>query len=756
MKNSWFQRLLLSYLPVFFVVIAILFVVFFQTLNEQNRREAIRANEALARQVISYTDNLLRSIEYHVVREIITNQDLKAFFGTDRSDVYANILALGIIEDLKFNYPFVSSVYFVRPKDQYVFADGSLFAEQEFPDHPFIEQVSKTTGFVKWTGKRTYRAYPSQAGEEVVSLVQKVPYFVSANSGMMVVNVNLQKMADAISQMYSSEVSFVCLLDKEGLVLAESGHSDRKEVLTTYVSPYTGWLVESGLVDKGIRGFAFDFYNIWFFLAVIAVMAGAVWVVYVTKRNYTPVRQLVSLIETSSLIRQDVAKTGSNEFGFIHEALEQLMAETRKIQKQQLEHEIREKRHRFLEVIDGTASMTDGEWRAILGRYKPDAVDQPACVLVLELDRYGEFARTYDKKDQSIFKFVLSRVVHETAQLHGAAVWAEWTTDRQMAAILWVRDEEELDLIRQSVAQTVIQWVRKHLRFTVTIGIGDTACRPEEIRQSFASARNLLQYKAVLGSGRVIRTEDPDRNRKERHDYFHTVSAFVHAFRLSEPSWRGHLDAFFAQIRESVCSHTEIETLLRFLHLNLRRSFRELSTREYRSVWKEMESGLLGLEDRWETVGELHAGCLVVFESAAEKMLKIRDSDENRALLGDIRKYIEEHYTNPALSLDHLSDKFHLSAKNISKLFKEEFGENFVDFLIGLRMEHAKKLLKETGKSLQEIGAEVGYYNYNSFNRAFKNSVGLSPSDYRKRFLESRKKSGFGESCELNGQMEAG
>ncbi len=113
----WFRRLLLSYLPVFFIVTMILFVVFFQTLNEQNRREAIKANDFLAQQVILFTDNSLKAIDYQVVREILTNPDISRFFSRDSMDVAANIQALKVMDELKFNYPIIDSIYFVRFKD---------------------------------------------------------------------------------------------------------------------------------------------------------------------------------------------------------------------------------------------------------------------------------------------------------------------------------------------------------------------------------------------------------------------------------------------------------------------------------------------------------------------------------------------------------------------------------------------------------------------------------------------------------------
>ncbi|WP_339279252.1 hypothetical protein NYE40_02470 [Paenibacillus sp. FSL W8-1187] len=62
MKSSWFRKLLLSYLPAFFIVVSILFVVFFQALNEQSRKEAAKANDFLVQQAIRHADNSLRAM----------------------------------------------------------------------------------------------------------------------------------------------------------------------------------------------------------------------------------------------------------------------------------------------------------------------------------------------------------------------------------------------------------------------------------------------------------------------------------------------------------------------------------------------------------------------------------------------------------------------------------------------------------------------------------------------------------------------
>lgn len=139
MNNSWFRRLLLSYLPVFFIVTTILFIIFFQVFNEQNRREALKANEFLASQVTQYLDNSLRSIDFKVLRDILTNPNLKNYYSvTGSEDVYAGIQAVQVIDELKIEYPLINSIYLVRYNDDTVFSNGKAVPIEEFPDAAFI------------------------------------------------------------------------------------------------------------------------------------------------------------------------------------------------------------------------------------------------------------------------------------------------------------------------------------------------------------------------------------------------------------------------------------------------------------------------------------------------------------------------------------------------------------------------------------------------------------------------------------------
>jgi len=68
----------------------------------------------------------------------------------------------------------------------------------------------------------------------------------------------------------------------------------------------------------------------------------------------------------------------------------------------------------------------------------------------------------------------------------------------------------------------------------------------------------------------------------------------------------------------------------------------------------------------------------------------------------------------------------------LSKLFKEEKGVTYINFISDKRLEKSRQMLAETDLSIKEITGEVGYNDQNYFSRIFKNKYGLSPKEYRK------------------------
>lgn len=102
------------------------------------------------------------------------------------------------------------------------------------------------------------------------------------------------------------------------------------------------------------------------------------------------------------------------------------------------------------------------------------------------------------------------------------------------------------------------------------------------------------------------------------------------------------------------------------------------------------------------------------------------------ALAVELIEYINQNYMDPDLSLASLAEHFHVQPTYVSTLVKSSLGEGFHKHLSFLRITKAKELLTHTNKDIQDIYEECGFYSKPTFFRVFKQSTGLTPSEYRK------------------------
>ena len=94
--------------------------------------------------------------------------------------------------------------------------------------------------------------------------------------------------------------------------------------------------------------------------------------------------------------------------------------------------------------------------------------------------------------------------------------------------------------------------------------------------------------------------------------------------------------------------------------------------------------------------------------------------------------YMNEHYHEVDLNMSMLADYLQISSVTLAVEFKNETGVSPSDYLASLRMEQAKKLLRETGQLIKEISLAVGYEDDHVFMRRFKKYTGKTPGQYRK------------------------
>lgn len=98
----------------------------------------------------------------------------------------------------------------------------------------------------------------------------------------------------------------------------------------------------------------------------------------------------------------------------------------------------------------------------------------------------------------------------------------------------------------------------------------------------------------------------------------------------------------------------------------------------------------------------------------------------------DCKQFID-NLKDQQVSLSQIADMFECSTSTVTRLFKQEYGVSLNQYLQQKKLQEATLRVKEGNLSLQIISESLGYSDFSAFSRAFKNHLGVSPSQYRKK-----------------------
>lgn len=103
-------------------------------------------------------------------------------------------------------------------------------------------------------------------------------------------------------------------------------------------------------------------------------------------------------------------------------------------------------------------------------------------------------------------------------------------------------------------------------------------------------------------------------------------------------------------------------------------------------------------------------------------------------LVRKIQDYAQQHFMEETLNLQFIADQIvYLGVKYIGRCFLKETGVKFSEYLLGIRMERAKQILKTEDTRIEEIAEQVGLgHDVPYFYQLFKRYTGMTPKEYRK------------------------
>lgn len=266
-----------------------------------------------------------------------------------------------------------------------------------------------------------------------------------------------------------------------------------------------------------------------------------------------------------------------------------------------------------------------------------------------------------------------------------------------------------------------------------TIGVSNVSSSFDGIDRCLDECAEAVSYKIIAGKNRVIRKSDIPENKYDadfftdaefRKDYLYAIAE------VDEDALRASFSALTSAIYEKID----------YLDGNIvREIYRIVVTLFFTGaqVHGILEDGINAgsLMERFGYFYSITAAFNYLSDTFLNLLGEYREEQDNRSTrpVKVAQLYIEEHYMEP-LTLEEIAKEIGLNESYLSSIFKKQVGKSLIDYLTHVRIQHAKELLIDPERSIEDISDEVGFSDPKYFTRRFKKYTGVSPRAYRNLF----------------------
>lgn len=297
-------------------------------------------------------------------------------------------------------------------------------------------------------------------------------------------------------------------------------------------------------------------------------------------------------------------------------------------------------------------------------------------------------------------------------------------------SILAALDEENTPTGVIDLMRDICKECKRILELTITIGVGDSCDRLEQISVSYQAAIDALGYRAIVGAGSPIYINDvePVSRGKLQLDS-RDETALITAVKFGPPE----------KIREAarliVCRMGDAKVHLRQYQAYMMSVVNCLTrlVQQYDLNLAEIfdaEQNYFNLLETLQDPEHFEAWMVRAGGRLNVVMNQERDNTTKQVVM-QAQEYIRVHYQDQDLSVETICQQLHLSPAYFSTIFKKETGQAYIAYLTELRLSKAVELLQETDDKTYVIAAKVGYQEQNYFSYVFKKRFGVSPTKFR-------------------------
>ncbi|MGG1676128.1 response regulator [Neobacillus sp. NRS-1170] len=333
--------------------------------------------------------------------------------------------------------------------------------------------------------------------------------------------------------------------------------------------------------------------------------------------------------------------------------------------------------------------------------------------------------------DRDLAYFTILNVINEILKENECGIGFRYLSNKgEIVIIFW----NKFDLIDELLGR-IYKSVRNAMDISCPIAIGKPVNKSFKLIDSYQHAKQVL-----LNSNILNKTTRVFQQNILQSDALRNLMAYSSNIELAVQA--GEIEAFDDVINQIVNDFTENGYLSLNQLLHFENEYLVISRKWFKSynlTLKVTENIEKRVDLFFDQNGTFQLEKFIERKrreiSLFLKKVKRSTKEKQSNIIYDIEKYLQANFDRD-VKLQEISEHFYISREYISRKFKQEFNVNITDYIVKIRMERAKSLLKNSQLKIYEIANMIGYQDDKYFRKVFKKVVGVTPNEYRAEYVK--------------------
>lgn len=762
LSHSVRTSLLISYIIVLLTPILFNFVVFFvnvKNIQKQTDLALFVTNEQLTKIIDTYIEEIHTSSSAIILSD--ASQNLMNYSSNIRTTHQINQFRT-LQRELSYKTivcDYISGIYVVFPKSDTILTEQSIYYDFNFSykcRYDLGMTIDEWEDFLNFDGyERISILHSQQDGTDHILIAQKNRSTADKLPEMLVVTeLNVDSIRGILNDISMDGQSFTLLYDqnsgnticstliKGGADISYSTETGKlfseNAKLSVLQTNFGGWQC-AVLTPQNIyyRSFSSSIIGLMVYL-LICLAGGVSLILYMTKKQYTPVEKLTASFLAT--MEQNTPSADANEYEQIEEALTLLLHKRTSDQENDL-------------ILH--QSFTENILRILLsGRINKDSIIYRHAVnngITFDSNRFLVILYNIEDIDNALYQVdaeydndlytLLDTIVCAAAQDSSDNKYKRYATevDERIACIVCCPDGADteqilIDMLRDS--GRIREFLSNKFGFVLSAAISDVHEELENISVCFDEAKETADYMETMGlsSQTFLYHSIPDTTSEPI-----SFSSILDKERLFCNCMKAHDFAASKRLLQDIIDSFDLnhcsasEARLRVYGLI---SIITASLEEVKPMLREELAASINI-DVFLHSKDVNTVCHQA-EQLLDQLIEANVRQKQAASISredKIVQYIDENLTDPNLNISIIADQFGMSPSYFSRIFKKNTGTGLLDYIHQHRIQLAKEMMRETPPiPLKEIAEKVGYTTPLAMNRAFRRYEGISPSSFRENF----------------------